>query len=127
MTQAWYRLARAYERIGNRPRAAYCRKTFKDLSDYQLERSSLEERTRLRLDDAQLRLQLARIYVRGGEFARALNQYAVCLRLSPQNAAARKERGQLEAMLRQSGEMPKAETFNALLTAAAKQPLPPAR
>jgi len=64
------------------------------------------------LKDPALRLKLARLYARGGQNARAINQYQMCLDLDPKNAAARKELTALIRRWQARGEMPSMTLLN---------------
>ena len=67
-----------------------------------------------------LRLKLARLYAKGGENAKAINQYQMCLALDPKNSGARKELEAFSARLKSKGEMPAMKMLNGMLLASAK-------
>jgi tetratricopeptide (TPR) repeat protein len=115
MLQAWFRLGKAYAKLGNKERADYCQKAFKAMSDYELERSSAEEQARTDLKNPALRLKLARVYARGSEVRRALNQYGMYLTLKPGDTAVQKERDALVESLRKQGKLPQMELFDRML------------
>jgi tetratricopeptide (TPR) repeat protein len=120
LAAAWYHLARAYDRAGDSVRAQDCRTAFRDISSYRQDLSNTEERARTRLKDPALRLKLARLYEKGGQHARAINQYQVCLSLAPNNTAVRQEMQALTARLQSSGQLPSMNTLNGMLLASTK-------
>ena len=64
---------------------------FRTVTDFQTERDNTEEQTRLHMKDPALRLKLARLYARGGQYAKAINQYQMCLSLDAKKTEAGKE------------------------------------
>ncbi|HZP80836.1 MAG TPA: tetratricopeptide repeat protein [Chthonomonadaceae bacterium] len=117
-TQAYYQLAKAYDQLGNKARADYCRKLFRVISEFHTERDNTEEQVRMHRKDPALRLKLARLYARGGQNAKAINQFQMCLYLDPKNAAARRELEALEAHLKATGQMESVTAFNNMVSAA---------
>ena len=124
MATAWYRLGTAYAKLGNTDRSVYCRKQFQQLSDYDLAKSTAEEQARTNLKDPALRLKLARLYARGGEDTRALNQYAMYLSLKPNDTIVVKEQESFILSLKKQGNLPKMDTFNAMILSAGKSKTP---
>lgn len=120
LAQAWYHLARAYDRAGDSVRAQDCRAAFGEITRYRKELSETEERARYSLKDPNLRLKLARLYARGGQNARAINQYQVCLSLAPNLSAARAELTSLAARLQAEGRLPSMNALNGMLLASVK-------
>ncbi len=117
--EPWFDLAAAYERLGNRERAAFARRASKNIRDFTTALSVAEDRARQNKRDPALRLDLARLYAQGGVFAKAINQYQMCLSLSPRNPAAiRGELAALTAHLKADGRMPEMTTFNGMVTAS---------
>lgn len=119
--QAYFQLARAYDQLGNKERADYCRKVFRTVSEFQTDRDNTEEQVRLHLKDARLRIKLARLYTRGGQYAKAVNQYQMGVYLDPKNAQAKQELAALTARLQASGQMPDVMTFNNMVSASLKR------
>ena len=120
LAPAWYHLSRAYDRAGDAVRAQDCRAAFKDITTYRKDLSETEELARYNLKDPKLRLKLARLYARGGQNARAINQYQVCLWLDPNDSIARKESESLAKNLKSRGEMPKLSALDGMVLASAK-------
>jgi tetratricopeptide (TPR) repeat protein len=120
LAPAWYNLARAYDRAGDAARAQDCRNAFRDITTYRKELSDTEEQARTHLKDPKLRLRLARLYARGGQNARAINQYQVCLSLDHNSATTRKELESFTERLRSSGQLPSMNALNGMLLASIK-------
>jgi tetratricopeptide (TPR) repeat protein len=118
----WYALSRAYLRAGNRARADQAQHTAQRLSDYTRDLHETEEQARLHLKDPARRLKLARLYARGRQYARAINQYSVCLALAPHNEQVRQEMRAYEQTLAAQGLLPKMNLFNGMVTASIPQP-----
>jgi tetratricopeptide (TPR) repeat protein len=116
--EMYFQLARAYDRLGNTARAATCRQIFNRESGFARTLSETIEQARLQKDNMPLRRRLARLYVRSGDFARALNQYAVYLERVPGDTATRSERDALVRRLETSGKLPPMGAFNAMLDAS---------
>jgi tetratricopeptide (TPR) repeat protein len=120
LATAWYHLARAYDRAGDPVRAEDCRTAFRQITTYRQDLSQTEELARYHLKDPALRLKLARLYAKGGQSARAINQYQVCLSLDRKNTAARKELQALTARLQSRGQLPSMNALNSMLLASLK-------
>lgn len=116
----WYMLGTAYQRLGNKSRAAYCRAASVGLSDYVRQLDFAQELALKNLGDPKLRLRLARLYAQGGQYARAINQYEMCRRLSPSGVDAPKEMATLTRRLRMSGQMPSISAFDGMMIASVK-------
>jgi len=116
----WYVLGTAYARLGNQRRAAYCRAAFRSLSDYVRQLGFAQELAQQHLKDPVLRLNLARLYAQGGQYARAINQYGMCRRLDPGNADAPRELAALTQRLRASGQMPSMSAFDGMIIASVR-------
>jgi len=116
----WYLLGSAYDRLGNKARAAYCRTASRALSDYVRDLGFTQELAQKHLGDPQLRLKLARLYAQSGQYARAINQYGMCRRLDPSNADAPRELAVLTRQLRASGQMPSMSAFDGMMIASVK-------
>jgi Flp pilus assembly protein TadD len=114
----WYKLGSAYDRLGNRERAESCRAAFKDIDGYNADLSHTEELARTNLKDSALRLKLARLYARGAQNAKAINQYQMCLHLDPNAPGVQKELAALIAKLKAEGHMPQMTTFNGMVIAS---------
>ena len=120
LATAWYQLGRAYDRIGDKPRAAAARKAFHDITTYRTDLSDTEERARANPKEARLRLTLARLYAKGGQNALAINQYQVYMSLDPKDATGKKELDVLIARLKATGKMPSMDALNSMLLASVK-------
>lgn len=116
--QPYFQLAKAYEQLGDKKRAEYCRKVFRTVSEFETSRDNTIEQVRLHMKDPLLRLKLARLYSRGGQQAKALNQYQMCLYLDSKNAPAKKELETLTSQLKASGQLPSAERFNNMVSSS---------
>jgi len=120
LAEAWYHLARAYDRTGDAVRAQDCRAAFSEITRYRKELSETEELARYSLKNPALRLKLARLFARGGQNARAINQYQVCLHLAPKNASATRELAALTQRLQSEGRLPSMNALNGMLLASVK-------
>jgi tetratricopeptide (TPR) repeat protein len=118
---SWYRLARAYEKVGNRERSAYCLKAFREITGLKTRLANTEEAARMHLKDPKRRLDLARVYAESGYFARAINQYQMAVSLDPSNQAIKKEMDDYTAKLKARGQMPEMSKFNGMLLASVAQ------
>jgi tetratricopeptide (TPR) repeat protein len=117
---AYYQLSRAYDRLGDRALSARCLAVFRAISEYESELYNTEEQAHNNLNDANLRLKLARLYARGDQNAKAINQYQMCLRLDPKDKTARKELQALVVQLQAQGRMPSMSALNGMLLASVK-------
>jgi tetratricopeptide (TPR) repeat protein len=120
--ELWYPLSRAYRRLGdikeaNRAQAIAQRQQ----QEYHTLRQ-LREQSDRNPRNANLRLQLARLYARRNENAQAIELYQDCLQLSPGNRRARTELAALEGRLQVAGKMPLMPAFRALIAAAGQTP-----
>lgn len=127
LAQTWYLLACAYARLGNRKRADYCRTAFADVSTFSDRLSSAEEQAHLHQRDPALRLAVARLYAKGHDYARAINQYQICLYLTSEasshtHAIAQQELDRLLSQLKSAGQLPNMATFNAMLRVSHPSP-----
>ena len=116
----WYALGAAYARLGNKPRAAYCRTASLSLFDYTRNLGFAQELAQKNMADPKLRLRLARLYAQGGQYAWALNQYGVCRHLDPGSGEAAQEMSALTRRLRASGQMPSMSSFDGMVRASVK-------
>jgi len=116
----WYTLGTAYARLGNGKRAAYCRAASLSLSDYVRHLGFAQELAQKAPGDPERRLRLARLYAQGGQYAWALNQYAVCRHLAPGDAAAAEEMAALTRRLEANGQMPSMFAFDGMVNASVK-------
>ena len=114
--EQWFLLARAYDRLGNRERATFCHNQFTRLQAFQQNMINTEEQAQTSPKNTDLRLKLARMYAEYGDYARALNQYDVCIQKQPQNTTLKKERDTLRERLIAGGEMPPMGLFEQMLT-----------
>ena len=117
---AYYQLSRAYDRLGDKTSSARCLALFRAISEYESELYNTEEQAHNNLNDANLRLKLARLYARGDQNAKAINQYQMCLHLDPKNQTAHKELNTLVARLMAQGRMPSMSALNGMLLASVK-------
>jgi hypothetical protein len=117
--KAWFHPARAYDRLGNKKRAAYCHATYREISTFLDDLANTVGRVRVVPGDMPLRLKLARLYARYGDHARAPNQYQVYLSRKPADRAVRGEVAALTERLRTAGQLPPMETFHRMLASAA--------
>ncbi len=120
LAAAWYQLARAYDRVGDKQRAEAARKAFHDITTYRTDLSHTEELARTNPKDPKLRLKLARLYATGGQNALAINQYQVYMSLDRKDTTAHKELDALIARLKASGKMPSMDALNSMLLASMK-------
>ena len=120
LAAGWYQLARAFDRAGDSTRAKDCRTAFQNITNYRRELSNTEESARSHLKDSALRLKLARLYVQGGQNARAINQYQVYLSLAPTDKKVQQELLTLTSHLQKSGQMPSMNALNGMLLASRK-------
>jgi tetratricopeptide (TPR) repeat protein len=120
LAPGWYHLSRAYDRAGDVVRAQDCRAAFRDITNYRKELSETEELARYDLKNPKLRLKLARLYARGGQNARAINQYQVCLSLDGNSASTRKELESFTGGLQSQGKLPSMSALNGMLLASMK-------
>ncbi|GAB4470065.1 MAG: hypothetical protein OHK0029_42840 [Armatimonadaceae bacterium] len=117
----WYKLHRAYEKLGNKERSAYCLAQQNALREFREKLDVAGEKARMSPENPQYRLDLARLYVESGNMARAINQYQVCLRLDPKNGAVQKEMDELTARLKAKGQLPPMQAFDSMVQAAASR------
>lgn len=115
---SWYEMGRAYQHLGDDKRAAAALATFRELRDYYTEVFNTEEQAHQRQQDPALRLKLARLYARGGQNAKAINQYQMCLVRDAGNKSAHSELAALISQLKASGQMPSMSVFNGLVYAS---------
>ncbi|MCW3097229.1 MAG: hypothetical protein JWL77_2847 [Chthonomonadaceae bacterium] len=120
LAAGWYHLARAFDRAGDSARAKDCRTAFQNITNYRRDLNNTEEAARSHLKDPALRLKLARLYVQGGQNARAINQYQVYLSLAPADKGVQKELQTLTSHLQTSGQMPSMNALNGMLLTSLK-------
>lgn len=116
----WYTLGTAYAQLGNGKRAAYCRAASLSLSDYVRHLGFAQELAQKVPRDPKRRLRLARLYAQGGQYAWALNQYAVCRHLAPGDREAAAEMTALTRRLEAAGQMPSMSAFDGMVNASVK-------
>lgn len=119
VAQAWYYLSRAYALVGKEGLAKQALSRSQQLQHDFLQRVHLEEEIKEHPKDFSLHLELARVNVRQGRNAQAINQYQICLRLEPENRVVAKELYTLEARLKRMGQMPNMGVFNAMVASLA--------
>jgi tetratricopeptide (TPR) repeat protein len=102
----WYSLSRAYQMAGDQKRAAAALAAADRARTCDLRITTTENRLSDDPRNGTLNLQLARLYVEGGEIAAAIQQYRRIERLGLDTEAARAERTKLEALRKTPGTMP---------------------
>jgi tetratricopeptide (TPR) repeat protein len=117
---AWLHLGHAFEMVGDKQRAADCRKAFQDIVHYRRDLVNTEEQAILHPEKADVRLKLARLYSVGGQNALAINQYKVCLSLNHNDPGVQKELQVYVDRLKKSGQLPSLEILNRMVLASAK-------
>ena len=116
----WYQLGRAYQRTGEIRRATEALKQFRILRDFYTDLFNTEEQAVQSPNVAGIRLNLARLYAREGEYAKAINQYQRCLTFEAGNKPARQEVTRLMADLKATGRLPAPTVFNGIVYASVK-------
>jgi|GEM_PF-2776299 tetratricopeptide (TPR) repeat protein len=115
---SWFQLHRAYERLKNRERSQFCLEIFQGIKDARAKLDLAGEKAALNPKNIAYRLELARLYAKTGDNARAINQYDVCLLLDPNNSTAKTEREELVTRLKAKGQLPPMQVFNGMVSAA---------
>ncbi len=118
LAQAWFQLSRAYLITGDQTRSADCRRFFHTLTHFRTELSNTEEQARMNLRNPRLRLRLARLYAKSGNYLRAINQYQVCLSLDHNAPGVQKELKALTEHLKAVHQMPSESTIDTMILAS---------
>jgi tetratricopeptide (TPR) repeat protein len=116
--EAFYLLGNAYRKLGNKERAEYCLNIFSRNKNLATELSETIEKTRLQKDNYVIRLKLARLYLKTGDFARSINQYQFYLHLKPNDEIVKKEYNVLVKKVEDSGEKFSLDTFTQMMQSA---------
>lgn len=123
LVEVWNTLARAYGLTKEKEKARTAAANGARLRQQFDDDTVARERVELNPEQPALRLNYARVLTRREDYAKALREYDVCLRLDPKNAAARSEKAALEKRLTSEGRMPSMRLFNTMLAAReAKHP-----
>jgi len=89
--RAYYALANAYRRLGDRKAAAAAEKRFQQISNLHVQQQTLEARVFHDPNSVTARLNLARLYRDLGLLKEAREQYEAGLRLQPDSEALKRE------------------------------------
>jgi len=87
-----HQMALTARTLGQHERAASLLKEYSRRASAESEMRNLEQRVKQDMQNPPLRLRLARIYARAGDYVRAVNQYDVYLGMVPGQAEAVRER-----------------------------------
>jgi len=97
-----YRLALIHQRLNQPEKAKEYMERYARLREVTSAIQNTIDRIKMRPEDLDLRLRLARLFVQDGDYARAINQYEYYLSHRPQDEGARRE---LEALRQKFGAL----------------------
>jgi tetratricopeptide (TPR) repeat protein len=123
--EAWYLLSRAYALQGNSTKSRAARQMTQRINDARSALPRAEEAAYMKPQDPTLRLNVARLYAKHGEFVKAISQYQACLTLNPNNVSARNEFQALTDRLKRIGRLPSMALFQAMVATAERSRLGP--
>ena len=115
--ESLYALARAYRLDHQEANAKAATDAASQKRDMSIKLKSAEDMARQSKKSLPLRLSLARLYAQNGMHAKAINQFEVCINLTPDNSKIKTELTQYKERLTKNGEMPSMKLFNGMVTA----------
>jgi cytochrome c-type biogenesis protein CcmH/NrfG len=116
----WNVLGRAYQRLGRQSEAEAALAKGKELYARAVRTQQLIDAAGAAPNDLSLHLRLARHYAaREDSASAALNEYLICHRIAPKNAAVKAELEAFSERLRKKGKMPSLDFLRALADATA--------
>jgi Flp pilus assembly protein TadD len=118
ISECWYALSRACDRLGKKDEAVRAMNNCKSLLAQRDARTHASELLSSSPKDPALRLRLARLYALNGENAKATFEYLSYLRLRPHDLQISNELAGFTAHLKQVGHLPSMRIFAAMVTIA---------